>query len=272
MRADLHIHTTFSDGELTPDEVAQRAADAKLNAFAITDHDECAGFLALKPVKGVKAIAGIELAADMGGEVHVLGYGINCDSGSLVKHVERAANSRLVRACEIIERLRRDGFEISIDDVRDACGGDVIGRPHIAAVLVKKGYVSSVAEAFDAFLGSCAPYYVPQNKITVARAAALIQEAGGRAVLAHPGLISGSSLTRLMPQLKEMGFWGVEAYHPAHTDGQCIEFVSLARQQGLYVTAGSDFHGSATPRVQIGEERRTSRYLEESLFVLINKC
>lgn len=271
MKADLHIHTTFSDGELTPQQVAQSAAAAGLDVFAITDHDECRGFGAINHTNGVRAIAGIELAAQLDGEVHVLGLDIDCTNEALITHVEKAANSRLTRAMEIIERLNRDGMTVSIAEVKEACGGDVIGRPHIASVLVKKGFAASVADAFDRYLSSRAPYYVPQKKITVLRAAQLISEAGGKPVLAHPGLLGGSQLSRLMPQLKEMGFWGIEAYHPAHTDGQCIEYESTARQMGLFVTAGSDFHGSSTPRVGIGEEIRTSYYLEESMFILIKE-
>lgn len=271
MKADLHIHTTFSDGELSPEEVAVRASQMGLDAFAITDHDECRGFGALSHSQGTKAIAGIELAAQMDGEVHVLGYHIDCSHPGLVAHAQKAANSRLNRACEIIGRLNTDGFDISTDEVLRACGGDVVGRPHIAAVLVSKGYASTVSEAFERYLGSSAPYYVPQNKISVAQAAQLIADAGGLPVLAHPGLLPGSVFSQLMPKLKGLGFWGVEAYHPAHTDGQCVMFESLARSGGLHVTSGSDYHGSATPRVGIGQESRTSHYLEQSLFVLINE-
>jgi predicted metal-dependent phosphoesterase TrpH len=271
VKADLHIHTTFSDGELTPREVARRAKAAGLSAFAITDHDECRGFGELEKTDGVTAIAGIELAAEFDGELHVLGLHIDCSNEALIAHVEKAANSRFTRACEIIERLNRDGMAISIDEVKEVCGGDVIGRPHIAAVLVKKGLAESVGDAFDRYLSSRAPYYVAQKKITVSRAAEMILGAGGKPVLAHPGLLSGSVYNNLMPQIKEMGFWGIEAYHPAHTDGQCIEYESAARQMGLFVTAGSDFHGSSTPRVGIGEEIRSSYYLEESVLILINE-
>ncbi len=271
MKADLHIHTTFSDGELKPDEVALKAKEAGLDAFAMTDHDECRGFAALTQANGITAIAGIELAAQMEAEVHVLGYHIDCGNEALIKHVEKAANSRYQRAFEIVQRLKNDGYDIGMDEVLGVCGGDVIGRPHIASVLVNKGYAPSMAEAFDKYLGSNAPYYIPQDKITVERAAQLILGADGLPVLAHPGLLPGSVFARLIQKLKPMGFWGIEAYHPAHTDGQCVEFESLARSNGLYITVGSDFHGSATPRVGIGEESRTSHYLEQSLCVIIKQ-
>jgi len=271
MKADLHIHTTFSDGELTPKEVAQRATLAGLSVFAITDHDECRGFGALPIKQGVMAVAGIELAAHLDGEVHVLGFHIDCGNDALTAHVKEAAKSRLNRAYEMIERLNRDHIAIGIDEVKEVCGGDVIGRPHIASVLVKKGYAVSVADAFDRYLSSRSPYYVPQKKVSVSRAAELILGAGGKPVLAHPGLLKAQVLSGLGPQLKDMGFWGVEAYHPAHTDGQCVEFESMARSIGLFVTTGSDFHGSATPRVGIGEELRNSRYLQESLLLFINE-
>jgi len=270
MRADLHIHTTFSDGELTPAQAAQKAFEAGLDAFAVTDHDECRGCAAVEAPAGITAVSGIELAAHMDGEVHVLGYGINCGSKALLSYVRSAAESRFERAAEIVWRLSRDGFDIGMDEVQNAAGGRVIGRPHIAAVLQNKGYAASVSEAFERYLSSAAPYYVPQKKLTVERAAALILEAGGWPVLAHPGLLSGAVFGFLLPRLAAMGFWGVEAYHPAHTDGQCAEFESLARLHGLFVTSGSDYHGSFTPRVGIGQETRGSRYLSESLLNIIN--
>lgn len=270
MRVDLHIHTTFSDGDRTPEEVALEAARLGLYAFAITDHDECRGCAALNAAAG-RAVTGIELAAQQDAEVHVLGYLIDCASRSLTAHVRSAAAARQKRAEEIVARLNAGGLAVSMDDVRGACGGSVIGRPHIAAALVKKGYAASVADAFDRHLKRGAPYYVPQKKIGVRRAAELILEAGGLPVLAHPGLLPAGVFAGLLPELKGMGFWGVEAYHPAHTDARCVEYESLARALGLYVTAGSDFHGHATPRVGIGQETRTSRYLKESVLLLIKQ-
>ncbi len=268
MKADLHIHTTFSDGELEPQQAADLAKEAGLDLFAITDHDECRGFGKMKSTADITAIAGIELAAQYEGEVHVLGLCIDCSNELLLKHVGKASKSRENRALEMLEKLRRDDINISMADIQAECRGGVIGRPHMAAALVRKGYVASVAEAFDKYLSSRTPYYVPQRKISVSDAAALVQQAGGLPILAHPGLLKGTQLEALEPQLKDMGFWGIEAYHPAHTDGQCIEYESVARRQGLFVTTGSDYHGSCTPKVGIGGETRGGRYLVQSLKVL----
>jgi predicted metal-dependent phosphoesterase TrpH len=140
-----------------------------------------------------------------------------------------------------------------------------VGRAHIAEALVRKGYAADVKDAFARFLSSRAPYYVPYEKIGVDGAAKMISGAGGLAVLAHPGLMAPGVWDSIYPKLKDMGFWGVEAYHPSHTDGQCREYESLARARGLYVTAGSDFHGGVKPDIALGQEKRGGAYLRESM-------
>jgi predicted metal-dependent phosphoesterase TrpH len=165
----------------------------------------------------------------------------------------------------MLEKINRAGMHLTIEDVEKECMGDVIGRPHVAAALVKKGYVPSVREAFGQYLSRHMPFYTPLEKPDIRHAAKIITGAGGKAVLAHPGLMNPVIFEALAPNLAEMGFWGIEAYHPAHTDGQCVAYESVARRYGLYVTAGSDFHGSVKPDVQIGQERRGGRFLEKSL-------
>ena len=268
MRFDLHAHTTWSDGDRTPAEVAQIAAREGIGV-ALTDHDECRGFgeIAGKDY-GVPVFPGIELAARCAqGSVHVLGLCIDWQDEGLVGHITSATNARLHRAAHILEKLRAGGVNIAMDDL--AYQGDIVGRAHIAEAMVSKGYAADIKDAFARFLSNRAPYYVPYEKISVADAARLITRAGGLAIIAHPGLMPPGAFDALLPYLKDMGFWGVEAYHPSHTDGQCREYESLARSRGLFVTAGSDFHGSVKPDIALGHEKRGGAYLRESMEELV---
>jgi len=268
MKFDLHAHTTFSDGDKTPLQVA-RLAEEKGIGVAITDHDECRGFGEIAELSfAVPVIPGIELAAKYeGGSVHILGLGVNWRDKELVGHIDWARDARRSRAERILEKLRAIGKQITMDDLEFQ--GDVVGRAHIAAALMRKGYAQSVQYAFDRFLSYKAPCYVPYEKIGAEQAAQLISAAGGLVVLAHPGLMGQGAWDSILPKLKGYGFWGVEAYHPSHTDGQCREFVSLARTQGLFVTAGSDYHGSVKPDIALGQETRGGAYLQESMKSLL---
>jgi len=264
MTLDLHAHTTYSDGDKTPLQVA-RLAEEKGIGVAITDHDECRGFGEIADMRfAVPVYAGIELAARFGdGSVHILGLCVDWQEAGLVGHIDWARDARHSRAERILEKLRAGGMDIRFDDL--VFQGDVVGRAHIAEALVRKGYAKSVRDAFARFLSYKAPYYVPYEKIGAEDAARLIRGAGGLPVLAHPGLMAGSAREALLPRLKEYGFWGVEAYHPEHTNGQCREFESFARSHGLYVTAGSDFHGGVKPDIELGQETRGGAYLAESM-------
>lgn len=269
MNIDMHVHTSFSDGDYTPAEVLRMAKDKGLKLIAITDHDESRGCGEVSGDSDIIICPGIELAAKYEGEVHVLGLNIDWRSEAILNHIESVMQLRKRRAESMISKLNAAGIDISISDVKAECAGKIIGRPHIAAALVKKRYASSHKEAFKRYLSKHSPYYVPYDKISVQGAAELIKKAGGVPVLAHPGLINGAALDSLFPKLADMGFWGIEAYHPTHSDGQCREFESLARSYGLFVTAGSDFHGSAKPDVFLGGEKRGGEYLAQSIEVLM---
>ncbi len=286
MRFDLHVHTTYSDGDCTPRQVIEMAALAGLDGIAITDHDECRGLndIAGDVPDGLRVFAGIEVSAvHDGGQVHVLGLGIDPNESGILSYVAEAGQKRRERAAKMIDMMQAAEINITMDEVRAVCGrrvvsdypaersfDGVIGRPHLAAVLVAKGYAQSVKEVFARFLGRYAPFYVPLERVDVRQAADIIISAGGKPVLAHPGLMSGRVLNALVPQLKPLGFWGIEAYHPAHTNGQCRIFVSMARRRGLYVCAGSDFHGSSKPDITLGGERRGGTYLQRSFCALLN--
>lgn len=270
MNIDMHVHTSFSDGDYTPRKIVRMAKEKGLKLIAITDHDECRGYgeTAGKD-EWITVCPGIELASKFKGEVHVLGLCIDWRSAALLKHIEGVAQLRKHRAESMIKNLNTAGVGVTIEDVKAECEGEIVGRPHIAAALVKKGYASSPKEAFIRYISKRSPYYVPFDKISVKGAVGLIEKAGGRAVLAHPGLINKEAIEYLFPKLSDMGFWGVEAYHPRHSNAQCEEYEKRAKAQGLFVTAGSDFHGSAKPDVELGGERRGGEYLEESVEALV---
>ncbi len=272
MKADLHIHTTYSDGGYTPGEVIEIAKKKGLCSVAITDHDECRGCLEAADEDGIKVLCGIELSAHFNGEAHVLGYNIDCTDKGLLEHIGKQNKSRMNRAEKMVKRFRDAGIDISMQEVMDECMGDVLGRPHIADVLVKKGFANSTKQAFVKYLDRHTKFFVPREKVDVLKAARLINKAGGKPVLAHPGLMPGKVWNELSGVLKEYGFWGIEAYHPSHSDGQCRALESFAKQNGLYVTCGSDFHGGAKPGIEIGQEQRGGEYLEHSIRQLGAEC
>lgn len=272
MTVDLHLHTTYSDGSFSPKQVVDMAKKRGVQAVAITDHDECRGYLEVKDDKDIQILSGIELSADFKGEAHVLGYNIDCTNKALIDHIEEQSVSRIKRAHKMIERFREFGIELTIDEVMQECTGDVLGRPHIADALMKKGVVSSTKEAFTRFLGRYAKCYVPRAKVDIAKAVDIIRGAGGVAVLAHPGIMPGSVWNELSGKLKDYGFWGIEAYHSEHSKGKIRELESFAIASGLFVTCGSDYHGYAKPDVDICGEQAHSRYLIQSLKELGIKC
>ena len=182
MRVDLHLHTTYSDGSLTPGEVVDIAKAQGLCAVSITDHDECRGYFDVADEKDIKVLSGIEISADFYGEVHVLGYNIDCRDADLTAYIKEQYKNRRDRAEKMIERFSDFGVELSIDEVLEECEGDVLGRPHIASVLVKKGIVNSANQAFSRFLGRHSKCYVPRKKADVKTAVELINGAGGAAV------------------------------------------------------------------------------------------
>jgi len=270
MRLDLHVHTTFSDGDMTPQQVADLAKSVGLDGLAITDHDEIRGFSELMPVPGMMLIPGIEIAAIEGDcEVHVLGLNINCRSKGIHSYVRSAVEKRRQRARTIADKLQAAGYNVTLEDIEQECRGNAPGRPHIALALIKQGYAQTLEDAFERFVAREAPFYVPLGRVSVERAAEIIVQAGGKPVLAHPGLLHGGVWDALAPRLKDAGFWGVEAFHPAHSDGQCRLFESEARRLELFVTSGSDFHGALGSRAPLGGERRGGAYLRKSIKALL---
>lgn len=244
MTADLHIHTTASDGRLTPLEVYHQAKSAGLSFIAITDHDTVEGILELQRVAtaGIGIIPGIELNTDVPDhEVHILGYGIDIYNGQLINQLDKLAQDRISRAKKMVDKLISLGFPIDYDHVLQIAGtSKAIGRPHIAKALIEKNYFQNMDEIFNTLLDCQGPAYVAHYKLTPTKAIQLVQAAGGIAVLAHPGLIGNDEIVL---DLIRSGIDGLEVYHPKHTETQTEIYRLLAQRHDLKITGGSDFHG-----------------------------
>jgi predicted metal-dependent phosphoesterase TrpH len=257
-RLDLHLHTTHSDGSFTPTEVLELAHKAGVTALAITDHDITTGIpeaTATGQQLGIEVIPGIEISSIVGdSELHILGYFLDWRDAQLNERLTTLRESRHRRNPQIIERLQALGIEITYDEVRALAGTDSVGRPHIARVLMEKKVVASAKEAFDQFLANGKPAYVPRDLPSPAEAIQWIKAAKGLAVLAHPTWVKTTegTLTDLVQQLKADGLDGVEVHYSTHTARQTREYLSLAKQLGLLVTGGSDFHGLTKPDIEVG--------------------
>ncbi len=243
---DLHSHTTASDGTYKPTESVIRAKEKGLKALAITDHDTVAGIkeaLLAGDQWGIEIVPGIEVSTvDQGQDIHVLGYYINIEDEIFLERLESLRNTRNRRNEMIIQNLNHLGIDISLEEVskRRKMDEGNIGRPHIAEVLIEKGIVSSMEEAFLHYLGKTGKAYTNPPRISPEEAILYIKQAGGVPVLAHPGLYDNDQLAA---RLVQSGLDGIEVYHTDHTPEQEKYFHDMAEQYGLIKTAGSDFHG-----------------------------
>ena len=250
MKSDLHIHTTASDGHLSPQEVVHQAASSGLSAIAITDHDTVAGvapaLLAAKDFPFLKVIPGVEISTDIPhGEVHILGYFIDYRSPELVERLERLRNSRRVRAQKMVSKLAKMGIHLDWDRVQEIAGGGSIGRPHIAQAIVEKGYVLSSREAFLRYIGRYGPAYVEREKMTPFEAVELVVKGDGLPVLAHPNNID--HLDELIPRLQKVGLVGIEVYYNGYPTNLMKYLASIAHKYNLIPCGGSDYHGLGDP-------------------------
>ncbi len=246
MKADLHLHTTASDGRLSPEDVVRTAAHLGLAVISITDHDSVDGIaIALKAAgqyPSLTVIPGVEVSTDVPhGEVHVLGYFVDHTNPELIIKLAAFRNSRKVRAQRMIEKLATMGVHIDWPRVQDIAGTGSVGRPHIAQAMLEKGYIPSLKEAFNKYIGREAPAYVEREKMTPEEVVELITQVGGLAVLAHPAQID--DLEHLIPRLQRVGLVGVEAYYNSYPPKTIQYLASVAHKHALVATGGSDFHG-----------------------------
>ena len=254
-QADLHIHSTASDGRLTPAEVVQEAARRGLKFIALADHDTVDGIApaqaAAKSFPGLKVIPGVEISTDIPeGEAHVLGYFIDYSSRELEEKLDRFRNSRLKRARRMVAKLDKLGIHLDWRRIEQITGASVMGRPHIARAMLEKGYINSFKQAFTDYIGRDCPAYVEREKITPAEAVALIIKARGLAVLAHPFTVSEPEA--MIMELKTSGLAGIEAYYDGYSDEEVSRLVTIAEKHHLVTTGGSDYHGLDASESAIG--------------------
>jgi len=279
---DLHTHSNISDGDLSPAVLIKEAVRQGLYAVALTDHDTINGLDSARDaakLENFRFIPGIEIninwsgrsargAAGLGpgGEFHLLGLGINSPSPAFIAAIGELSRRREARNREILERMRELSIEATWEELlalsgepdrprpADISSGHSLGRPHFAALLVKRKIVRNLNQAFARYLGPGKPLYVPKEGLIFEEAAALIRESGGIPVLAHPVslYVAWGRLPDLVKTLKKMGLMGLEAWHPTARSGSCRRLEALAKSLGLYITEGSDFHGSARPDRRLG--------------------
>ncbi|NQT91278.1 MAG: PHP domain-containing protein [Lentisphaerae bacterium] len=259
---DLHAHSTFSDGSLTPAELVAEGRRMGLSALALTDHDNMAGidpFLEAGreqiPGSEMECIPGVEISAEVPkGTMHVLGYFMDHTDPELNRSLAMIRGGREERNDRIIERLRELGLELTREEIAAYAGEDVLGRPHIAQAMMARGYVSTFKAAFDQYLAKGKPGYVDRLRLTPEESVQAIRLAGGVAVLSHPFTLEQGpdDLKRRLAELRDAGLQGVETYYSEHSAAQVSEYLALASSLGLIPTGGSDFHGEINPKVRLG--------------------
>ena len=245
MKLDLHVHTTFSDGLLTPEKLVDLAVKKGLDGIAITDHDTTKGVdRAMKRstiYKNFMVIPGIEFSCDYNDEeVHILGYFIEHKSPELIKLTVKLKNERIKRGYRIIEELNKIGLDITTDDVKKFTKDDFVGRPHIANALIMKGLAENIADAFNKYLTKGKPGYVKRYKISIEETIRLIHRINGIAILAHPGLLNNKNI---ISYVIDSEIDGIEAIHSKHSKKESDTFIHICNSNNLIITAGSDFHG-----------------------------
>ena len=253
---DLHTHSTFSDGTFTPLQLVKYAEEKGLKAFALTDHDTTEGVKEAKSIEtNVEVISGVEISTRYDKkEIHIVGLYVNENDADLNKQLKYYREKRVTRNFEILEKLNSLGVDITIDDVKESCTGDVISRAHIAKALVSKGFVGSYTEAFAIYLGDNKCAYVPRETLNYEESMELITKAGGVPVLAHPLLykMSDTNLENMMVKLRQKGLKAVEVYYSTHSNSDTQHIMAMANRVGLIYSGGSDFHGATKPKIDMG--------------------
>ena len=258
---DLHVHSTESDGTLTPEDLVAEAKKAELAAFALTDHDTCQGVGKAMPLAasaGIELIPGIELSTDYHGkEVHIVGLYIDIENEQLLKKTAEYRKCRSERNALMVEALQKEGLSITMEELVAENPDCVITRANIARFLYEHGQIKSVREAFDRYIGDHCKCYVGRLKVASTDAVRLIKEAGGTAILAHPLLygLSNTNLQKMIDELKPVGLDGLEAIYSTYTTGEEQQMKRLARENGLLFSGGSDFHGSNNQDIALGRGR-----------------
>jgi predicted metal-dependent phosphoesterase TrpH len=272
---ELHCHSTASDGTLTPTQVAELAKRSGMTALALTDHDTVAGIgeaASAAGALGIDFLPGIEISAEYPhpGTMHILGYGVDPENPKLKSLTEDLLAGRDNRNPRIVAKLNEMGVAVTMKEWEDEAKGAVLGRPHLAATLHRKGYVSSIKQAFDKYIGQGAPAYFDKERLTPRQAIERIRASGGLPVLAHPIQLrteNDAQLERVAKDLLDLGLIGLEVIHSDHDAALVEKYTQLADRLGLLKTGGSDFHGTNKKDIELGlaRGRRTPREFYDRL-------
>lgn len=270
MSADLHIHTTFSDGSYKPEEIVDMAKKNDFKTIAISDHDTLDGInpaLEYASNKDIEVIPAIEFSTFEGkAEIHILGYFIDHEDDYLRKKVKKIFDSRKIRAQKMVELLNKQNIDITYNEVKNMASDDYIGRPHIAKLMIKKGYINEMKDAFtDQYIGNGGKAYVEKYKLSPVEAIDLILNTGGVPVLAHPVFINhGEPMDKQdIKKLKDTGLLGLEVYHSKHNEKTIEYYKNIAQELDLLITGGSDFHGENSPGVNLGDIRLSNEHIDK---------
>lgn len=255
---DLHMHTTHSDGSFPPRELVRYAKEKALTCISVTDHDTMSSLDECSDEAqklGIELIPGIEISAQFEpGTLHILGFFLDRNHPKLKATLAQIQKARFERNPEIVKRLNKLGIGITFQEVEAASGGKQVGRPHFARVLLKKGVVKSMDEAFEKYLGKGKPAYIDKRRLSSRESIQRIREAGGVAVVAHPKQmrLDEAGLNQEFQRLVDEGLGGIEAYNSCQTANEASLYKRLAKRFNLLVTGGSDFHGANKPDVELG--------------------
>jgi len=256
---DLHTHTSASDGTYLPRDLVRLALDEGLEAVAITDHDTAAGNQeALEAGRefGLEVVPGVEISADSPfGTLHIVGLYINPENESMEAVLKELREFRERRNLKMIKRFEDLGIHLTLEELTREAGGDLIGRPHFAALLVKKGIVTSYRVAFEKYLKAGGQAYLDKKRLPVEEAIKMITDCGGIPILAHPFTMrekDGDNFENNLCQLVNLGLRGIEVYYSEHTKGDEALFSDLARRHNLLISGGTDFHGAVKPDIRLG--------------------
>lgn len=272
---DLHVHSSASDGSLTPEEVVELARNAGLAAFALTDHDTVKGveraLVHADKLKDIEVIPGTELSCYYDDrEIHIVGLFVDHRDNTFLDELEKLKQARENRNEKMIQNFVDAGIPLTLEELNHGNPGSVITRAHFARVLIEKGICKDKTEVFDKYLGIGCPFYLPKPKVTPEHVISLIRQAGGTAILAHPYSykLSKAEVEAMLDDLIPMGLSGMECYYSTYDDGQMTELRSMALARNLLVSGGSDFHGAVKPDISIGTGRGSLRIPEKLLDII----
>jgi len=270
MAADLHIHSVFSDGSMTPEEIVKLAASNNIFTIAVSDHDTVEGVKYAKKAGeeyNVEIIPAIELSTFRGkAEIHILAYFIDDKNEVLLRKLKEIFQARVNRAKKMVRLLNEQGLDINFAEVKKIAGDDYIGRPHLARVMLEKGYIENIGEAFSRdYIGNDGKAYVSKYKISPEEGILLIKEAGGIPVVAHPAFVNhGDALNREdIKGLVEHGLMGIEVYQPKHSSYHVRYYRRIAEDLKLLITGGTDFHGENSPGIELGDVLLGDDYVDK---------